>query len=138
MTSPHDSAAWRERLLAVQSQLNDLFPVDEAAAAEEAFAAQARKGAFGREWQVLQGRIDMNLTNREAILSGEDDSAEAHLVRQAGARQADEFIEMLRQNAPDDSRDPGAELRALHAETAERGERINAMLRELSDRDGRI
>ena len=82
MISANDPAAWRERLAAVRSELDELFPPGEAEDAEEAFAAQARAGMLGREWQVLQGRIDLNLTTREAVLSGEDDSVEAAFVRE--------------------------------------------------------
>ena len=138
MTSVNDPAAWQERLAAVRSQLDDLFPPGEAEEAEEAFAAQARAGTLGREWQVLQGRIDLNLTTREAVLSGEDDSVEAAFVRETGARQSEALVDALRRTAPGDPRDPGAELRALHAETAARGARIDAMLRAMAAREGRI
>lgn len=138
MTFANDPAAWRERLASVQSQLDELFPPGEEADAEEAFAVQARQGVLGREWQVLQGRIDLNLTTRDAIMSGEDDSVEAEFVRQTGARQSDELVDALRRTAPGDPRDPGAELRALHAETMERGARIDAMLRDMARREGRI
>lgn len=138
MTSAHDPAAWRERLAAIQDQLTELFPPGAEAEADEAFAAQARQGVLGREWQVLQGRIDLNLTTRDAVMSGEDDSVEAQLVRETGARQSDALVDALRRAAPGDPRDPGAELRALHAETTARGARIDAMLREMASREGRI
>ncbi|PRB18431.1 hypothetical protein [Microbacterium sp. MYb62] len=138
MTPANDPAAWRERLAAIRSELDELFPPGEAEDAEEAFAAQARAGALGREWQVLQGRIDLNLTTREAVLSGEDDSVEAAFVRETGARQSEALVDALRRSAPGDPRDPGAELRALHAETTERGARIQEMLRDMAARERRI
>lgn len=133
MTDPTDSASWRDRLSDIQNQLEELFPPGEAEQADEAFAANARSGALGRQWQVLQGRIDLRLTTRDAILSGEDDSVEALLVREVGVRQSDDLVEALRAQATGQGKtDPVAEFRALHESATAR----SALLRDIDENAG--
>lgn len=45
-------------------------------------AEARRSGLHGRDWQVLQQRIDMRQTTAEDIFNGLDHSAEARRVRQ--------------------------------------------------------
>lgn len=51
------------------------------AKALQELAAKRRAGELGRDWQVLQQRIDMNQTTQDDILNGVDLSAEAKAVR---------------------------------------------------------
>ncbi|MBS1906300.1 MAG: hypothetical protein JST33_06955 [Actinobacteria bacterium] len=129
-----DVTGWREKLAAVQAQLDELFPAGAAEDADEAFAAAARKGVYGPEWQILQDRIDLGLTTRAAVLSGEDDSVQARAVREAGQRNSEALVASLRAGLPKGGpHDPVAELRALQQTTAERSARLTARLREMQE-----
>ncbi len=48
---------------------------------DEKLAAKRRKGEYGRDWQVLQERVDMNRTTLDDVFSGVDKSEEARAVR---------------------------------------------------------
>lgn len=48
---------------------------------EKTLAKQRRDGELGRDWQVLQQRIDMNQTTLSDIFTGVDRSEEARAVR---------------------------------------------------------
>ena len=48
---------------------------------DKKLADKRRDGDYGRDWQVLQQRVDMNRTTLEDILSGVDKSNEARAVR---------------------------------------------------------
>lgn len=51
--------------------------------AEEELARQRRDGAHGRDWQVVQQRVDLRQTTIDDVLSGVDTSREARAVREA-------------------------------------------------------
>lgn len=51
------------------------------AAAEGDLEKERRAGLHGRDWQVLQERIDMKRTTESDVLSGLDHSPEAEAVR---------------------------------------------------------
>lgn len=51
------------------------------AARDEQLAAERREGKHGRDWQVLQQRIDLKQTTFVDVISGVDTSEEAKRVR---------------------------------------------------------
>lgn len=55
---------------------------------EDALATRRRNGELGRDWQVLQQRIDMNRTTLDDVLTGVDTSAEARAVRKTLQQEA--------------------------------------------------
>ncbi|MDQ1123064.1 hypothetical protein [Microbacterium trichothecenolyticum] len=107
-----------------------LFARDEDA--EEAFARGARSGELGRDWQVLQGRIDLGETSREAVFDGSDDSAAAQGVREAARSGVARLAEELRAEAeaagePDPAEELALERERLLARGAALRERIARM-----------
>ncbi|UOE43951.1 hypothetical protein [Agromyces larvae] len=53
---------------------------------DDAAAAARRNGEHGRDWQVLQQRIDLSRTTLADIVNGVDDSDEARQVRRVMQR----------------------------------------------------
>ena len=86
MNASHPSfESAHERLLSVVESLhqqNETLQMEveagkaEAAKAQEELAIANRRGERGSDWQVLQSRIDLNQTSMNAILGGEDTTAE--------------------------------------------------------------
>lgn len=64
-----------ESRAALAQQKKDDAPV------EAAMEKERRAGTHGRDWQILQERIDMKRTTLDDILMGVDHSAEAEAVR---------------------------------------------------------
>lgn len=90
------------------------------AEAEEKIAAQRRAGEAGRDWQVLQQRIDAKQTTTEDILSGVDTSKEARAVRGVISKDVipkvrSQFAEALQS---DELADELAEMRAAQQDLA--------------------
>lgn len=54
-------------------------------------AEQARSGALGSDWSVVQGRIDLGQTSLQAVFSGEDTSPEAERLRGVATRNLEEL-----------------------------------------------
>lgn len=54
-------------------------------------AEQARSGALGPDWSVVQGRIDLGQTSLQAVFSGEDASPEAERLRDVATRNLEEL-----------------------------------------------
>lgn len=60
---------------------------------DDAHAEQARAGALGPDWRVVQGRIDLGRTTLKAVFSGEDTSPEAERLRAVARRNLEELRE---------------------------------------------
>ena len=56
------------------------------AESEEQIEKERRAGTHGRDWQVLQERIDLKRTTASDVLSGLDHSPEAEAVRRAAQK----------------------------------------------------
>ena len=61
--------------------------------ANEKTAEARRRGEHGREWQVLQQRIDLGQTTEFAVIQGLDVSAEARAVRKEMGKALGELTE---------------------------------------------
>lgn len=104
---------------------------------DEAFAKRARAGELGRDWAVLQARIDLGETTRAAIMDGTDDSVAAHTVREAAHARVAQLAETMREQASREGEpDPMAELAARREHLLERGELLRARLAALLDDPG--
>ena len=98
---------------------------EELARRDEERADAARRGQLGPEWQRLQRRIDLGETSVQAILTGQDDSADADLLR-ATAMANTRTVAVMQEDELDDEdptnetfaavRQDQAELQALLAE----------------------
>jgi len=98
---------------------------EELARRDEERADAARRGQLGPEWQRLQRRIDLGETSVQAILTGQDDSADADLLR-ATAMANTRSLAVMQEDELDDEdptnetfaavRQDQAELQALLAE----------------------
>lgn len=75
---------------------------------EKEIAMARRDGRLGRDWQVLQQRIDMRHTTVSDILNGLDHSEEARAVR----RTAGKTLARVRDAYRDKLSEPDSELQA--------------------------
>lgn len=116
-----------DALVAQARALDDDEPVD----AEEEFARRARAGVLGRDWQVLQGRIDLGETTRAAIFDGTDDSAPAQNVRDAARCGVEHFADEARAAAEGEP-DLVAELERDRERLLARGAALRARLADLA------
>ena len=92
---------------------------------DEDRADAARRGELGPEWQRIQRRIDIGETSVAAILTGQDDSADADALR-ATAMENTRALALMQEDELDDEdptnevfaavRQDQAELQALLAE----------------------
>lgn len=92
---------------------------------DEERAEAARRGDLGPEWQRLQRRIDLGETSVQAVLTGEDDSSNADVLR-ATAMENTRSLAAMQEDELDDEdpthevfaavRQDQAELQALLAE----------------------
>lgn len=92
---------------------------------DEERAEAARRGDLGPEWQRLQRRIDLGETSVQAVLTGEDDSSDADVLR-ATAMENTRSLAAMQEDELDDEdpthevfaavRQDQAELQALLAE----------------------
>lgn len=106
----------------------------EAVDTEEDFARRARAGELGRDWQVLQGRIDLGETSLAAVFDGSDDSTAAHGVREAAHVRVGLFAEEVRAAADADGEpDPIAELGRERERLLSRGAALRERLAALAD-----
>jgi hypothetical protein len=102
--------------------------------ADEAFARRARSGELGRDWLVLQGRIDLGETSREAVLNGEDDSIEAVAVREESRARIATLADAERERAEREGEpDPIAELERDRERLLARGAALRLRMTELLD-----
>ena len=69
----------RTRALAAAREQREAARADEARKTAEA----RRRGEHGRDWQILQQRIDLGQTSEIAVIQGLDVSAEARAMRKA-------------------------------------------------------
>lgn len=69
----------RTRALAAAREQREAARADEARKTAEA----RRRGEHGRDWQILQQRVDLGQTSEIAVIQGLDVSAEARAVRKA-------------------------------------------------------
>lgn len=102
------------------------------AGTRDAMAEERRSGRAGREWQVLQQRIDLGQTTFLDIVSGVDQSEEARAVReQLGAQlpgMREQFVEALDEPEEEAVVD---ELERARAELAATVEELQQLLKGL-------
>lgn len=95
-------------------------------------AEARRRGEAGRNWQVLQQRIDLNETTMEAIMSGADESEEAAVARAEFAALGPALREEYVQSLGEEAMTPAlASVHEAQAELAAQIEEIQALLEEL-------
>ena len=127
----------RRRVAAIEQLLEDVRSQagdDDEAVETEAFARRARTGELGRDWMVLQGRIDLQLTSMEAIMDGSDDSSEAETVRGTSRSRLDNLVEFVRDQAKSEGKpDPFAELERDREHLIARGAAVRQRLNDLSN-----
>ena len=75
---------------------------------DEDRAVAARRGELGPEWQRIQRRIDLGESSITAILTGEDDSADADVLR-ATAMENTRALALMQEDELDDE-DPTNEV----------------------------
>ena len=77
------SAATIAAIVAMQAEIDEALAVSavDDAAREAEFAADARQGKLGVEWQRVQQRIDLGETTLDDVMSGADDSTAARVLR---------------------------------------------------------
>lgn len=108
----------------------------ESASYEESFAARARSGELGREWAVLQGRIDLGETTLEAIMTGVDDSAEAQTVRERAHERVDDVADIIHDQAKAEGRaDPIAQLAGRREELLARAAELQRRVAKLVEEE---
>ncbi len=101
--------------------------------ANEETAKLNRSGARGRDWQVLQSRIDLNQTTLNEVLRGEDTSAEAVRVRKllrGNIDQLNERMDRLTEEDPDEA--------SPRAEAEEMLEQMQQRVRDFQQRFGTV
>ncbi len=118
------TAAQREQRLAERAQH---------ANKDDELAAKRRNGEMGRDWQVLQQRIDMNQTTLDDVLNGVDTSKEARAVRLVIQR---DLIPRARQQFAEAMKSEELEvpLQQLHTAQAELQEALASIQRMRGDR----
>lgn len=79
----------RTRAMAAAREQREAARKDEAAKTAEA----RRRGEHGRDWQILQQRIDLGQTSEFAVIQGLDVSAEARAVRKAMGKALGELVD---------------------------------------------
>lgn len=134
-------AQTRDRLAFIDSLVQQARTLDddEEFDADETFSRRARAGKLGRDWQVLQGRIDLGETSRQAVLDGSDDSAEAENVRAVAREGVGVFADDVRAIAEDEGEpDPVAELQRERERLLARGAALRARLSDLIDPSERM
>ena len=130
-------ASLRDELRTLQREQQaelDRFRVELVDAREE-HAERARSGELGQEWRTLQRRVDLGETTVEAVVRGEDDSAQAVVVR--GYAQENAETAALELDGEVDEAEKGGEVspaaaaalahRAAAAELAAQLERLRAL-----------
>lgn len=110
------AAARKEREEAVQKTLAEI-------------AEQRRRGEHGRDWQLLQQRIDLGQTSEFGIAQGLDMSPEAHAAREQAGRALGEVVKQ--QHATESERP--VVLTPQLQQAQQRIAQTLSRLRELSD-----
>jgi hypothetical protein len=106
--------------------------------ADEQRAEDARAGKLGREWQVLQRRIDAGETSALAVLTGDDPSPEARSLRELSMRNLqnmraewDMRADVEDEDEKPEDRPPHVQARGAARESHEHFERISAQIAEM-------
>ncbi|QGQ19852.1 hypothetical protein GC089_12275 [Cellulomonas sp. JZ18] len=76
---------------------------EEDARADEERAQAARSGALGREWQVVQQRVDLGRTTLADVFSGVDTSPQARALRELSAQRLAEVHDQWRAQDEDET-----------------------------------
>lgn len=84
----HEIAALRAQTAGIRAQAQEARAQRAAerarhAAADTELARLRREGRHGRDWQVVQQRVDLRQTTIDDVLGGVDTSPEARAVREA-------------------------------------------------------
>lgn len=60
---------------------------------QDEWAASARRGEYGDDWQIVQRRIDREETTLDDVLTGGDNSREAQNIRNTSRERMEELTE---------------------------------------------
>lgn len=97
MDSPLDELnALLESLASMTDQIDkELQDLDEDGPEDwqDEWAASARRGEYGDDWQIVQRRIDREETTLDDVLTGGDNSREAQNIRNTSRERMEELTE---------------------------------------------
>lgn len=97
MDSPLDELnALLESLASMTDQIDkELQDLDEDGPEDwqDEWAASARRGEYGDDWQIVQRRIDREETTLDDVLTGGDNSREAQNIRNTSRERMEELAE---------------------------------------------
>ncbi len=97
MDSPLDELnALLESLASMTDQIDkELQELDEDGPEDwqDEWAASARRGEYGDDWQIVQRRIDREETTLDDVLTGGDNSREAQNIRNTSRERMEELAE---------------------------------------------
>ncbi len=97
MDSPLDELnALLESLASMTDQIDkELQELDEDGPEDwqDEWAASARRGEYGDDWQIVQRRIDREETTLDDVLTGGDNSREAQNIRNTSRERMEELTE---------------------------------------------
>lgn len=97
MASPLDELnALLESLASMTDQIDkELQELDEDGPEDwqDEWAASARRGEYGDDWQIVQRRIDREETTLDDVLTGGDNSREAQNIRNTSRERMEELTE---------------------------------------------
>ena len=125
-----------ESITEVNEQIAHQIAQDRESSADEdqARAEAARTGELGKDWQIIQRRIDRGETSLEAVFSGEDTSIEARHLRDDSEEQMRELIEKWGEMEENGESTPRSELASAWKEFEERNQQISDQIdRELNN-----
>lgn len=98
-------------------------------------AAAARRGELGPQWQRLQQRIDMGQTSLTKVMSGKDDSPEAHALLRIGYERGMELKAQFAEELAESGDADGllAESQQVAASLADSLARLQELNRQFTD-----
>ena len=123
-------------ILAMQAEIDEALVVSAAedARREAEFAAHARVGKLGTEWQRVQQRIDLGETTLDDVMSGVDDSPSARALRERAESTLEVVHDELELDEEPENVDTLAEMNEMQRDLAKRLEELRMMAEELDGR----
>lgn len=103
---------------------------------EEERAEAARKGELGRDWQVLQERIDRGETTVGQILDGGDTSPEAQRIQELAAKNLVRLTHSVHESQDESDDDGVSELTDAFASLRESIDRAGQSVRDVRGYQG--
>jgi hypothetical protein len=125
-------------LAAMQVEIDEALAVSavDDAEREARFAADARVGKLGVEWQRVQQRIDLGETTVDDVMSGADDSPAARALRERAQTQLSGLHEelVIEEEDPTALDDPLTQMNQLQSDLVARLEELRIRTEEWDGR----